>query len=90
MIRIRNFFERSGDTAAIKNITVGRLKHQYEHLIVKPISNSKKLIAKPYDVKLIRAKGLIWLVSRQNNAINFSQAGGAHQNLKRLVFGGQV
>jgi len=54
---LENFFARSGDTATIKNITVGRLKHQYEHLILKATSNSKKLIGKPYDDEFILNNG---------------------------------
>ena len=41
---LENFFARSGDTAKIENITVGRDKHQYEHLILKATLHSKKLI----------------------------------------------
>jgi hypothetical protein len=54
---LEDFFARSGDTAAIKNITVGRLKDQYEHLILKATSNSKKLIGKPYDDEFILNNG---------------------------------
>ena len=41
---LENFFARSGDTAKIENITVERVKHQYEHLILKATLHSKKLI----------------------------------------------
>ena len=54
---LENFFARSGDTAEIKNISVGRLKHQYDHLILKATLNSKKLIGKPYDDEFILDNG---------------------------------
>ncbi len=46
---LQNFFARSGDTAAIKNITIGRVKHQYENLIAKATVNTKQLVGQPYD-----------------------------------------
>jgi len=54
---LENFFARSGDTAAIKNITVGRVKHQYENLISKATLNAKQLIGQPYDDEFLLNNG---------------------------------
>jgi len=46
---LQYFFARSGDTSKIENITVGRVKHQYENLITKATINAKQLLGQPYD-----------------------------------------
>ncbi|MDI1234139.1 MAG: YiiX/YebB-like N1pC/P60 family cysteine hydrolase [bacterium] len=46
---LKYFFTRSGDTSKIENITIGRLKQQYENLILKATSNAKQMIGQPYD-----------------------------------------
>ncbi|WP_223274125.1 YiiX/YebB-like N1pC/P60 family cysteine hydrolase [Subsaximicrobium wynnwilliamsii] len=46
---LETFFSRSGDTAKIENVTVGRLKKQYKNLIPKAIAEAKKIIGQPYD-----------------------------------------
>jgi hypothetical protein len=46
---IPKFFARSGDTLAIKNIVVGRVKQPYKELIPQAAANAKALIGQPYD-----------------------------------------
>jgi hypothetical protein len=46
---IKNFFARSGDTSAIENITVGRVKHQYENLLASATTQANLLTGQPYD-----------------------------------------
>ena len=46
---LRNFFARSGDTANIENVTVGRVKSNYENLLPKASLNAQKLVGQPYD-----------------------------------------
>lgn len=50
---LKNFFARSADTSKIENITIGRLKQQYEYLIPKATSKLQQLIGKPYDDEFI-------------------------------------
>jgi hypothetical protein len=54
---IENFFARSGDTTVIQNITVGRVKHQFEDLIPNAISNARQLIGQPYDDEFLLSNG---------------------------------
>jgi hypothetical protein len=54
---LQNFFVRSGDTSKIENITVGRVKHQFENLIPNVISNAKQLIGQPYDDEFLLSNG---------------------------------
>jgi Permuted papain-like amidase enzyme, YaeF/YiiX, C92 family len=46
---IKNFFTRSGDTASIQNITVGRVLEKYQPLIAKAALKAKAHIGEPYD-----------------------------------------
>ena len=46
---LNNFFERSGDTSTIKNVTIARVTHNYEPLITKAIAFVKQQIGQPYD-----------------------------------------
>lgn len=46
---IKNFFARSGDTASIQNITVGRVLEKYQPLIAKAALSAKAHIGEPYD-----------------------------------------
>lgn len=46
---IHDFFARSSDTTVIKNITVGRLKPRYQHLVEKAQVFAIAQIGKPYD-----------------------------------------
>jgi len=46
---IQKFFARSGDTLAIKNIVVGRVKQPFQELIPEAAANAKALIGQPYD-----------------------------------------
>jgi hypothetical protein len=46
---LNNFFERIGDTSTIKNVTIARVKHNYEPLITKAIAFAKQQIGQPYD-----------------------------------------
>jgi len=75
---LQNFFARSGDTAEIKNIAVGRVKHQYENLISKATGNAKQLIGQPYDdafllnnQKLYCSELLYEVFKEANNKNNF-------------------
>jgi G3E family GTPase len=43
-------------------------------------------LSEEYPVGVIRAKGLFWLASRPNEAINFSQAGGSSRLEKAGVW----
>ncbi len=54
---VKKFFARSGDTTVIQNITVGRVKHQFEDLIPNEISNARQLIGQPYDDEFILSNG---------------------------------
>lgn len=46
---VGKFFARSGDTLAIKNIVVGRVKQPYQELIPLAAANAKALVGQPYD-----------------------------------------
>jgi hypothetical protein len=46
---IPKFFARSGDTLAIKNIVVGRVKQPYKELIPQAAAYAKALVGQPYD-----------------------------------------
>lgn len=46
---IKNFFARSGDTASIQNITVGRVLEKYQPLVAKAALKAKAHIGEPYD-----------------------------------------
>jgi hypothetical protein len=46
---LRNFFARSGDTASIQNITVGRVLEKYQPLVAKAALKVKEYIGEPYD-----------------------------------------
>jgi len=54
---LKKFFARSGDTTVIQNITVGRVKHQFENLIPNAILNARQLIGQPYDDELLLGNG---------------------------------
>jgi hypothetical protein len=54
---LKKFFARSGDTAVIQNITVGRVKHQFENLIPNAITNARQLIGQPYDDEFLSGNG---------------------------------
>jgi hypothetical protein len=54
---LENFFARSGDTSKIKNLTVGRLKYQYENLIPKATLKLHQHIGQPYDNEFILNNG---------------------------------
>jgi len=54
---LQHFFARTGDTTQIENITVGRVKHQYENLIPKAIFNAKQFVGQPYDDEFILNNG---------------------------------
>ena len=46
---IKDFFARSGDTASIQNITVGRVLEKYQPIITKACLKAKEYIGQPYD-----------------------------------------
>ncbi len=46
---VASFFARSGDTATITNISVGRLKEEYSSLITEALAFAKLQIGVPYD-----------------------------------------
>lgn len=54
---LANFFARSADTSEIKNITVGRLKHQYKKIIPLATTRAKQLIGQPYDHEFVLNNG---------------------------------
>lgn len=70
---LHNFFARSGDTIIIQNITIGRVKKQYEKMILNAISKAKQLIGHPYDDEFLLNNGkwycseLIYEIFRQAN-----------------------
>lgn len=70
------FFERSGDTSEIQNITVGRLNDQFLNMIPKAALISKQRIGEPYDDEFIMNNGkwycseLIYEVFREANNKN--------------------
>ncbi len=74
---LQNFFSRSGDTSTIQNITVGRVKHQYENLIPEVISNAKQLVGQPYDNEFLLDNGkwycseLIYEIFKEANNKDF-------------------
>ncbi len=77
---LQNFFARSGDTVLIQNITIARVKHQYENLLPNAISNADKLIGQPYDDEFLLSNGkwycseLIYETFKQaNNQNDFFQ-----------------
>ena len=57
VISLQNFFARSGDTTQIKNVTIGRVKQEFENLIPKAISNAKLLLGQPYDDEFLLSNG---------------------------------
>lgn len=73
---LKKFFARSGDTTVIQNITVGRVKHQFENLIPNAISNARQLIGQPYDDEFLLGNGkwycseLIYKTFKQANNQN--------------------
>ena len=54
---LKNFFERSGDTSTIKNVTIARVKHNYEPLITKATAFAKQQIGQPYDNEFLLENG---------------------------------
>ncbi len=46
---LKDFFARSGDTASIQNITVGRVLEKYQPLVAKAALKAKAHIGDPYD-----------------------------------------
>jgi len=50
---IETFYRRSGDLDSVKNITVGRLKKQFQYLIPKTIFFAKQQISKDYDEEFL-------------------------------------
>jgi hypothetical protein len=46
---LKEFFARSGDTASIHNITVGRVLEKYQPIIAKASLKAKEYIGQPYD-----------------------------------------
>lgn len=57
---LKKFIARSGDTTVIQNITVGRVKHQFEKLIPNAILNSRQLIGQPYDDEFLLGNGKLY------------------------------
>jgi hypothetical protein len=54
---INNFFARSGDTVEIKNITIGRVKHDFDGVIQKAVEFAKAQVGKPYDNAFLMENG---------------------------------
>lgn len=54
---LNKFFARSDDTSTIQNISIGRVKHQFENLIPNAISNAKQLLGQPYDSDFLLDNG---------------------------------
>jgi len=54
---LSNFFARSGDTPNIKNITIARVKHQFEPLINNAVNFAKQQVGKPYDDEFLLDNG---------------------------------
>lgn len=54
---LNNFFERSGDTSTIKNVTIARVKHKYEPLITKATAFAKQQVGQPYDDEFLLSNG---------------------------------
>jgi hypothetical protein len=46
---LKDFFARSGDTASIQNITVGRVLEKYQPVVTKAATKVKEYIGQPYD-----------------------------------------
>ena len=46
---LKDFFARSGDTASIQNITVGRVLEKYQPIVAKAATKVKEYIGQPYD-----------------------------------------
>jgi hypothetical protein len=46
---LKDFLARSGDTASIKNITVGRVLKKYQPVVTKAATKVKEYIGQPYD-----------------------------------------
>jgi hypothetical protein len=46
---LKDFFARSGDTASIQNITVGRVLEKYHPVVAKAATKVKEYIGQPYD-----------------------------------------
>ena len=46
---LKDFFARSGDTASIRNITVGRVLEKYQPVVAKAAIKVKEYIGQPYD-----------------------------------------
>jgi hypothetical protein len=51
------FFARSGDTSSLTNITVGRVKNNFEAFILKATEFAKKQIGQPYDDDFLMDNG---------------------------------
>jgi hypothetical protein len=54
---LNNFFERSGDTSTIKNVTIARVKHNYKPLITKATAFAKQQRGQPYDNDFLLENG---------------------------------
>lgn len=54
---LKNFFVRSGDSAQIKNITIGRVKEEYDHLIAGAALFANRQIGQPYDDEFLPNNG---------------------------------
>ena len=51
------FFARSGDTSAIQNITIGRVRKQFEPLLAEATAFARQQIGQPYDDAFLMNNG---------------------------------
>ena len=51
------FFARSGDTNALKNITIGRLKKEFKQLVTDAMAFAERQIGQPYDDEFLLDNG---------------------------------
>lgn len=54
---LNTFFERSADTATIINVSIARVKHQFEPMINKAVNFCKKQESMPYDDEFLLENG---------------------------------
>lgn len=54
---LENFFKRSGDTSEVKNITVGRMKKEFQDLIQGASNFALKQVGAPYDEPFLLNNG---------------------------------
>lgn len=83
---LRTFFARSGDTALMHNITVGRLKHEYANLIDGAVDYALHQLGVPYDSLFLMNNGSLYCSELIHEAFREANGGADFFTLKPMTF----